>query len=109
MRKIGIVAMAIIMMGSSMGASAQNTQYRTMVGKYYDYMVVETRDGREWMLPDDQRRSNPYMKRVRVKVNGKRKWEYVSKFKPGQKVVVKFDTQGTKYRGDDVIVSVRKK
>lgn len=81
---------------------------RTMSGTYYNYMCIVTKDGHEWLLSDKQSKSNPYMKRVVRLYNGRRKVVYVPVFKPGQKVIVKFDTRGTKRVTDDRIISVKK-
>lgn len=87
-------------------AEAKVPKTRTATGTYYDYMCIETKDGHEWLLPDAQKASNPYMKRTVVKYNGKRKVVYMPRFKDGQKVRVTFNTRGTKRISDDKIIKV---
>lgn len=64
-------------------------------GIYYDYLVVETDDGNEWLLNDDP--SSKYLDE-----NGN------AIFKDGQTVLVLFDTMGTEEIEDDVILEVYK-
>lgn len=74
----------------------QETHYpekRVMTGKYYDYMVVETTDGNEWLLDDTD--DSPYIE------NG------AAVFEGGEPVQIVFDTEGTESLKDDVIVEVR--
>lgn len=82
-------------------ASPAKAKYRTCKGTYHNYLVIETKDGNEWLLSDAQAKSNPYMKW------DKRHKCYVPKFREGQKVTVKFDTRGTRTKLDDVIVWVK--
>lgn len=88
---------------------ASPASIRTASGTYYNYMCIETSDGNEWLLSDSKPKSNPYMRKVTVFKNGKRTKEYVPVFKSGQKVIVTFDTRGTKTKKDDRIISVKKK
>lgn len=67
---------------------------RIMFGYYYDYMVVETVDGNEWLLDDTK--DSPYI------LND------VAVFEDGELVQVVFDTMGTESVMDDVIVEVRR-
>ena len=66
---------------------------RIMCGNYYDYMVIETLDGNEWLLDDSK--GSPYIQ------NG------ISVFEDGALVQVIFDTMGTEIVTDDIIVNVR--
>ena len=65
---------------------------RTAQGTYYDYLVVETTDGNEWLL-DDSTES-----------------KYISNgnaiFTDKENVIVLFDTMGTEDVTDDVILDV---
>ena len=66
---------------------------RIMCGNYYDYMVIETLDGNEWLLDDAE--GSKYIE------NGK------AVFKDGELVQVVFDTMGTESVTDDIIVEIR--
>lgn len=66
---------------------------RIMCGNYYDYMIVETVDGNEWLLDDTK--YSPYIEND------------VAVFEDGELVQVVFDTMGTESVMDDVIVEVR--
>lgn len=68
-------------------------QQRVMTGNYYDYMVIKTVDGNEWLLDDTK--GSPYIQ------NG------TSVFHDGALVQVIFDTMGTETLTDDIIVDVR--
>ena len=61
-------------------------------GTYYDYMVVETADGNEWLLDDSA--NSKYID------NG------AAIFQSGESIVVLFDTMGTENVTDDVILDV---
>lgn len=65
---------------------------RTAEGTYYDYLVVETTDGNEWLL-DDSAES-----------------KYISNgnaiFTDKESVIVLFDTMGTEAIEDDIILDV---
>lgn len=76
-------------------ASIDNScpQQRVMAGNYYDYMVIETVDGNEWLLNDTK--DSKYIE------NGK------AVFEDGELVQVIFDTKGTETVTDDVIIDVR--
>ena len=64
-----------------------------MSGNYYDYMVIETVDGNEWLLDDAE---------------GSKYIEYgTAVFEDGELVQVVFDTKGTEAVTDDEIVEVR--
>lgn len=76
-------------------------QTRVMTGNYYDYMVVETVDGNEWLLDDIMPADNPYM------IYDAEYQEYFSRFQDGELVQVLFDTMGTDDTRDDVILTVR--
>ena len=66
---------------------------RIMSGNYYDYMVIETVDGNEWLLDDAE---------------GSKYIEYgTAVFEDGELVQVVFDTKGTEAVTDDEIVEVR--
>ena len=66
---------------------------RTAEGTYYDYLVVETTDGNEWLLGDEP--DSKYLDN-----NGN------AIFHDGESVVVLFDTMGTADITDDVILDV---
>lgn len=102
MKKIIALVLSVSIIFSSTILTEAAPKYRTATGKYYNYMCIVTRDGNEWLLSDSQSSKNPYMK-----------WDKKSKcykpiFKNGQKVIVKFDTKGTKSKLDDEIISVRR-
>lgn len=66
---------------------------RTAKGTYYDYMVIETADGNEWLLDDSA--DSKYID------NG------TAIFQSGESVIVLFDTMGTlDYLEDDVILDI---
>ena len=62
-------------------------------GTYYDYMVVETADGNEWLLGDEP--DSKYLDS-----NG------TAIFQNGESVIVLFDTMGTDDITDDVVLDV---
>lgn len=66
---------------------------RTAEGTYYDYLIVETTDGNEWLLGDDP--ESKYLDE-----NGK------AIFQSGETVIILFDTMGTEDITDDVILDV---
>lgn len=68
------------------------TQKRIMSGTYYDYMVIETEDGYNWLLDDSE--ESPYIK------------DGNAIFEDGESVQVVFDTMGTKSIVDDVVLSI---
>lgn len=92
---------AVTMFITTSEASPAKDKYRTCKGTYHNYLVIETKDGNEWLLSDAQKKSNPYMKW------DKRHKCYIPRFREGQKVTVKFDTKGTKTKLDDAIVWVK--
>ena len=64
-----------------------------MCGNYYDYMVIETVDGNEWLLDDSE--GSQYIE------------DGAAVFEEGELVQVVFDTMGTECITDDVIADVR--
>lgn len=66
---------------------------RTAKGTYYDYMVVETANGNEWLLGDEP--DSKYLDS-----NG------TAIFQGGESVVVLFDTMGTDDITDDVVLDI---
>lgn len=73
---------------STQHAQAPNTttELRTDVGIYYDYLVIETSDGNEWLL-DETDEIVPYVE--------------------GGRYLIIFDTMGTDDVTDDVIVDMQ--
>lgn len=69
---------------------------RTAEGTYYDYLVVETADGNEWLLGDEP--DSKYLDN-----NGN------AIFHDEESVVVLFDTMGTEDITDDIVLDVHKK
>lgn len=65
-------------------AQAQQSQLRVMTGNYYDYLVIETIDGNEWLMSED-----------------------AEPFEEGELVQVVFDTKGTESLLDDEIIEIR--
>lgn len=76
-----------------MPITTNSDNLRMEQGTYYDYLTIETADGNEWLLNDDP--GSKYIKNNKVIFND------------GEKVVVLFDTMGTKFVEDDVILDVR--
>lgn len=68
-------------------------QQRIMCGNYYDYMVIETLDGNEWLLDDTA--DSPYIE------------DGTAIFEDGELVQVVFNTKGTETVMDDEILEVR--
>lgn len=68
-------------------------EQRVMCGNYYDYLVVETIDGNEWLLDDTA--DSPYIEND------------IAVFGDGELVQVVFDTKGTETITDDEILEVR--
>lgn len=66
---------------------------RTAEGTYYDYLIVETTDGNEWLLGDDP--ESKYLDE-----NGK------TIFQSGETVIILFDTMETDNLEDDVVLDV---
>lgn len=99
------IAVATFPMGICATESVRNR--RTCYGYYQDYMQIVTDDGNIWKLSDFSPAHNPYMKKVTVRIKGKRRKVYVPKFQNYQRVKVIFDTEGTKNVKDDRIVSVK--
>ena len=96
-----ILASVAIAMMSTINTPAATPKTRTEIGTYYNYMYIQTLDGSGWTLPDTQSRGNKYMR-----------WNgaagcYMPIFKDNQRVIVKFDTKGTKTKRDDRILSVK--
>jgi len=67
-------------------------EQRVMCGNYYDYLVVETIDGNEWLLNDSP--DSPYIE------------DDITIFEDGEPVQVVFDTKGTETVTDDEILEV---
>lgn len=65
-------------------AQAQQSQLRVMTGNYYDYLVIETVDGNEWLMDEN-----------------------AEPFEDGELVQVTFDTKGTESILDDEILEIR--
>ena len=65
-------------------AQAQQPQIRVMTGNYYDYLVIETVDGNEWLMSED-----------------------AEPFEDGELVQVVFNTKGTESVLDDEIIEIR--
>lgn len=99
---VGILFSSGYLLGTAQSTKAmdqqrvlENNTYsekRIMSGKYYDYMVIETEDGNEWLLDDSE--DNPYIENDHVI------------FEAGESVQVVFDTMGTDIIEDDVIVDI---
>jgi hypothetical protein len=66
---------------------------RIMHGNYYDYMVIETVDGNEWLLDDTE--DSQYIE------------SGTAVFEDGELVQVVFDTKGTETVTDDEIMEIR--
>ena len=107
MRRKVIAVMTAAMMLTPTLAHAGVPAERTCSGRYYDYMTIVTTDGNEWLLSDEQKKSNPYMVRRTVTYKGRRKKVYVPRFRQGQRVKVRFATMGTKTVKDDRIMAVK--
>ncbi len=90
MKKNIITALTVIialLAGFTAGRSttqAQQSQLRVMTGNYYDYLVIETVDGNEWLMD-----------------------EGAAPFEDGELVQVTFDTKGTENILDDEILEIR--
>lgn len=104
MRKLeSIVLISLLVMVVVLNISARNNvNIRVLNGVYYDYMVVATEDGNEWLLSDENSPINPYM------IYDSEIDEYVARFKHGEYVTVVFDTRGTDSILDDVIIKVER-
>lgn len=74
---------------------------RSAYGRVTEYTTITTADGNVWKLSNDHPEKNRYMK-YNKKLN-----RYVSRFKKGSRVKVKFKTMGTKNKTDDRIMSVK--
>ena len=68
-------------------------QKRIICGNYYDYMVIKTVDGNEWLLDDTA--DSPYIEND------------TAVFEDGELVQVVFNTEGTETVMDDEIMEVR--
>ena len=68
-------------------------QKRIICGNYYDYMVIETIDGNEWLLDDSE--NSPYIE------------DDIAVFGDGELVQVVSNTKGTETITDDEILEVR--
>lgn len=94
------LASLILAFTTPMQVQAEN-KTRFSYGTVTGYMTITTTDGNVWKLSSDHPTKNRYMKYSR-KQN-----RYVSRFKKGNHVRVKFNTMGTKNKTDDRIVSVK--
>lgn len=74
---------------------------RSTYGTVTGYMTITTTDGNVWKLSDDRPKKNRYMR------YDKKQKRYVSRFKKGNRIRVKFNTMGTRMKTDDRIVSVK--
>lgn len=74
---------------------------RSTYGTVTGYMTITTADGNVWKLSNDHPEKNKYMK------YNKKQNCYVSRFKKGNRIRVKFNTMGTRMKTDDRIVSVK--
>ena len=74
---------------------------RSTYGTVTGYMTITTKDGNIWKLSNNHPEKNKYMK------YNKKQNCYVSRFKKGNRVRVKFNTMGTRMKTDDRIVSVK--
>lgn len=102
MMKGTVLAMMITTAISTGNVTATKTNHlRLMTGNYYDYMVIETVDGNEWLLDEIEPGENQYMRYDEKCQN------YVSIFEDGELVQVVFDTMGTDDLTDDIILTVR--
>lgn len=95
-----MIAVLLIVAQMSMPLSAEAANYKTVTGRYYDYMCVVA-NGKEFLLSDAQSKANPYMRWNKKKC-------YVPIFKDREKVKVTINTRGTRTKKDDRIVSVKK-
>ena len=98
---LSITFATLVFCGCAETAEAQPDQ-RVMTGNYYDYMVIETIDGNQWLLDDTPSDNNPYM------VFDSQTQQYISAFEDGEMVQVLFSTNGTPSVLDDEILEVRR-
>ena len=98
---LSIIFVTLVFCGCSKTTEAQPEQ-RVMTGNYYDYMVIETIDGNQWLLDDTLSDNNPYM------VFDSQTQQYISVFEDGEMVQVLFSTNGTPSVLDDKILEVRR-
>lgn len=94
------LASLILAFATPMQVQAGN-KTRSAYGRVTGYMTITTADGNVWKLSSDPPEKNKYMK------YNKKQNCYVSRFKKGNRVRVKFNTMGTKNKTDDRIVSVK--
>ena len=92
MKQLIVIALTAVQMMAGC-SPVEVPQEREVVGTYYDYLVVKTEDGNEYLLDDSM--NSPYIKDSKVI------------FADGQQVNVEFDTCGTLDTTDDMIVGVR--
>lgn len=94
-KKVAILTVGLVSLFSTAIPMVSNatTETRTAQGTYYDYLVVETEDGNEWLLDDST--ESKYLDS-----NGN------AIFQSGESVIVLFDTMGTENITDDVILNV---
>lgn len=94
-KKVAILTVGLVSLFSTAIPMVSNatTETRTVQGTYYDYLVVETEDGNEWLLGDEP--DSKYLDS-----NGN------AIFQSSESVVVLFDTMGTDEITDDVVLDV---
>ena len=94
-KKVAILTVGLVSLFSTAIPMVSNatTETRTAQGTYYDYLVVETEDGNEWLLDDST--ESKYLDS-----NGN------AIFQSGESITVLFDTMGTENITDDVILNV---
>lgn len=94
-KKVAILTVGLVSLFSTAIPMVSNatTETRTAQGTYYDYLVVETEDGNEWLLDDST-------KSKYLDSNGN------AIFRSGESITVLFETMGTENITDDVILDV---
>lgn len=102
MMKGTVLAMMITTATCTSVTATKTNHISVMTGNYYDYMVIETVDGNEWLLDDSEPGENQYMRYDEKCQN------YVSVFHDGELVQAVFDTLGTDDLTDDIILTVRR-
>ena len=99
---IGLLIAIVIVIGNSIQHEStlekgRKLNTRVAAGHYYDYLVVQTDDGNEWLLDE----STDFLR------YDKEQDRYMAIFKNGERVSVLFDTLGTESIKDDVIIKVK--
>lgn len=93
-KKVAILTVGLVsLFSTAIPMVSKATETRTVQGTYYDYLVVETEDGNEWLLGDEP--DSKYLDS-----NGN------AIFRSGESITVLFDTMGTENITDDVILNV---